>query len=99
MPHVKSPRSSTVVGLATFSLPGIFGAAPAAGASAMIPPYLVSCSGLRWLRRRRRARDIGVARWVLPERLELRVFAVGAVAALSLGTDHQVYGQADDQRQ
>src|SRR5438552_4185330 len=90
-PHVTNPRISTVVGLTTFSLPGILGAAPAAGASAMNPPYLVSKLSFR---RRRRAADIRVALRALGEGLQPLLMAARTRHQLALGTDQEVHDHA-----
>src|SRR5688500_6862455 len=100
-PQVTKPRMSTVVGFTTFSLPGIFGAAPAAGASAMIPPYLVSKLSLRGgrLRRRRAAADVGAALRALGQGLEPLLMAARTRDQLALGPDHQVHHHPDHGRQ
>src|SRR4051812_43288714 len=98
MPHVKSPRISTVVGLTTRSLPGIFGASPlaaGAGASAMIPPYsnsrtLSGLGGRAGVHRAERA---------FRQRRQPLLVAGGTGAEVALGPHRQVDDQADDARE
>src|SRR6185503_1903137 len=86
----------TVVGLTTFSLPGILGAAPAAGASAMIPPYLVS-----WLSFRRRRRGAGVVPAVRAtgHGLELLLVAAWARVEFALRPHAEIDDETDDVRE